>query len=174
MTRSAEPLVVGRVVGDVVDMFVPSVELVVSYPIRQVNNGCQINPSAVARPPQIQIEGQGFDDSLFTLIMIDPDAPSPSEPLLREWVHWIVTDIPTGLNSTPGQEILPYDAPKPMLGIHRYVFVLFRQLGGPLVAMAPTKRSNFKTREFAAQHGLGLPVAVVYFNSQKHAGSRRR
>jgi hypothetical protein len=24
-------------------------------------------------------------------VMIDPDAPSPSEPTMREWVHWSVT-----------------------------------------------------------------------------------
>lgn len=24
-------------------------------------------------------------------VMTDPDAPSPSEPIMREWVHWFVT-----------------------------------------------------------------------------------
>jgi hypothetical protein len=38
MARSIEPLVVGRVVGDVIDMFVPSVDLAVQYTSRQVNN----------------------------------------------------------------------------------------------------------------------------------------
>jgi hypothetical protein len=38
MARSIEPLVVGRVVGDVIDMFVPSVDLAIQYTSRQVNN----------------------------------------------------------------------------------------------------------------------------------------
>eukprot|EP00249_Psilotum_nudum_P025358 c29750_g1_i1 orf=523-1044(+) len=173
MARSNEPLVVGRVVGDVLDMFVPSVEMLVRYPIRQVNNGCEIKPLAVVERPQVQIGGRKFGDAFFTLIMTDPDAPSPSEPSLREWVHWIVTDIPEGTDATRGREVLPYDAPKPLVGIHRYVFVLFKQLG-PLIVIPPTARSNFKIREFAAEYGLGLPVAAVYFNSQKQASGRRR
>lgn len=34
--------------------------------------------------------------------MVDPDAPSPSEPTLREWLHWIVVDIPEGADATKG------------------------------------------------------------------------
>ncbi len=28
--------------------------------------------------------------------MSDPDAPSPEHPSHREWLHWIVADIPGG------------------------------------------------------------------------------
>ena len=70
-------------------------------------------------------------------------------------------------------EILDYEPPKPLIGIHRYVFILFKQEGSLLV-MPPVHRNNFKTREFANVCNLGLPVAVVYFNAQKQAGGRRR
>ncbi|GMN72883.1 hypothetical protein TIFTF001_052084 [Ficus carica] len=66
MAASVDPLVVGRVIGDVVDMFIPSLSVSVYFGSRHV--------------------------------MIDPDAPSPSEPSMREWVHWIVVDIPGGTN----------------------------------------------------------------------------
>nr|QVX19916.1 flowering locus T/terminal flower 1-2 [Anemia villosa] len=170
MARSTEPLAVGRVIGDVIDMFIPSAEMVVAYPARQVNNGCEIKVSAVTDRPRVQIGGQ---DGLYTLVMTDPDAPSPSEPLMREVVHWIVTDIPAGTDATYGREILTYEAPKPMIGIHRYVFVLFKQLG-PLVVMPPLYRNNFNSRDFAITYDLGFPAAAVYFNCQKQAGGRRR
>lgn len=37
----------------------------------------------------------------------------------------------------------------------------------PLQAAAPAERRLFSTRKFAAQHGLGDPVAVTWFNSHK-------
>ncbi|KAG5062377.1 hypothetical protein JHK85_003560 [Glycine max] len=59
------------------------------------------------------------------------------------------------------------------MGIHRLVFVLFRQLGRETV-YAPGWRQNFNTREFAELYNLGLPVAAVYFNIQRESGSGGR
>lgn len=171
MARSTEPLTVGRVIGDVIDNFSPNAEMVVSYPIRQVSNGCEIKTTALVDRPRIRIGGSS--DALYALVMVDPDAPSPSEPSCREWVHWIVTDIPGGGDASYGLEILHYEPPKPVIGIHRYVFVLFKQ-DGPLLVMPPMYRNNFSTRDFALTCDLGLPVASVYFNAQKQAGGRRR
>lgn len=56
-----------------------------------------------------------------------------------------------------------------MMGIHRIVFVLFRQQGRETV-YAPGWRQNFITREFAELYNLGLPVAAVYFNIQRESG----
>ena len=119
MARSVEPLVVGRVIGDVLDMFTPATEFTVHYGTKQVTNGCDIKPSAAADQPHLQILGPPVSSSLYTLVcnsfkkkiinflthsccqwfnvqycgnnmqvMVDPDAPSPSEPRLREWLHW--------------------------------------------------------------------------------------
>nr|BAX00859.1 MOTHER OF FT AND TFL1-like protein [Ficus carica] len=177
MARSLEPLVVGKVIGDVVDMFSPAVEFTVRYGAKQVSNGCEIKPSATADHPKAQILGPPNPSNLYTLVMVDPDAPSPSEPTLREWLHWIVVDIPEGLDATKGKEVVAYMGPKPPTGIHRYVLVLFRQRNGTRLAgsvPSPEVRSNFSTRRFAAQYDLGLPVAAVYFNSQKEPATRKR
>ncbi|GLT63535.1 hypothetical protein SLA2020_360940 [Shorea laevis] len=173
MTASVDPLVVGRVIGDVVDMFVPSVNMSVSYGSKHVANGCQLKPSMTIDPPKITISGHNSKD-LYTLVMTDPDAPSPSEPSMREWVHWIVVDIPGGTNPNQGKEILHYVGPRPPVGIHRYVLVLFQQKGPLGLVDQPTSRANFSTRAFAEHLDLGLPVATVYFNAQKEPASRRR
>lgn len=73
-----------------------------------------------------------------------------------------------------GNEILPYVGPRPPIGIHRYILVLFRQKGPLGLVDQPASRANFNTRLFAAQLDLGLPVATVYFNSQKEPASKRR
>ncbi|OWM62629.1 protein MOTHER of FT and TFL1 isoform X3 [Punica granatum] len=172
MASSVDPLIVGRVIGDVVDMFVPTVNISVNYGSKHVNNGCDIKPSMSADTPKVTISGR--PDQLYTLVMTDPDAPSPSEPSMREWVHWIVVDIPGGTNVSRGREILPYMGPRPPVGIHRYILVLFQQRAPLGLVDQPTSRANFNTRHFAAHFGLSLPVATVYFNSQKEPANRRR
>uniref|UniRef100_R7W461 Protein MOTHER of FT and TF 1 n=1 Tax=Aegilops tauschii TaxID=37682 RepID=R7W461_AEGTA len=145
MSRCVDPLVVGRVIGEVVDMFVPSVAMAVAYGARDLSNGCHV--------------------------MTDPDAPSPSEPTMREYLHWIVVNIPGGTDATKGEVVVPYMGPRPPVGIHRYVL----KTRFPYVEAAPPEeRAYFNTRAFAANHELGLPVAVVYFNSQKEPSGHRR
>ena len=62
-----------------------------------------------------------------------------------------------------------YENPRPTMGIHRFVFVLFQQLGRQTV-YAPGWRQNFNTRDFAACYSLGAPVAAAYFNCQREGG----
>lgn len=76
-----------------------------------------------------------------------------------------------------GREVVSYVGPNPPTGIHRYVFVAFKQTGGAaegVEAEAEERRANFNTRQFASKHGLALPVAAIYFNSQKEAKPKTR
>ncbi|KAF8027781.1 hypothetical protein BT93_E0644 [Corymbia citriodora subsp. variegata] len=172
--RDRDPLVVGRVIGDVLDAFTRSISLRVIYNNREVNNSCELKPSQVVNQPRIEIGGDDLR-TFYTLVMVDPDAPSPSDPNLREYLHWLVTDIPATTGASFGHEIVCYESPRPSMGIHRFVFVLFRQLGRQTV-YAPGWRQNFNTRDFAELYNLGSPVAALYFNCQRESGSggRRR
>ncbi|NP_001267907.1 flowering locus T [Vitis vinifera] len=169
MPRERDPLVVGRVVGDVLDPFLRSITLRVTYNNREVANGCEFRPSQLVSQPRVDIGGDDLR-TFYTLVMVDSDAPSPSNPNLREYLHWLVTDIPATTGANFGQEIVCYESPRPTAGIHRFVFVLFRQLGRQTV-YAPGWRQNFNTRDFAELYNLGLPVAAVYFNCQREGGS---
>ncbi|KAL1813822.1 hypothetical protein DCAR_0626198 [Daucus carota subsp. sativus] len=174
MSRMIEPLAAGRVVGEVVDIFSPSVKMKVTYNSNKlVCNGHELMPSVITWRPRVEIGGQDLREA-YTLIMTDPDAPSPSDPYLKEHIHWIVTDIPGTTDVSFGREVLSYETPKPVIGIHRYVFVLFKQRGRHAVNGAPSSRDNFSTRCFSEEYGLGLPVAAVYFNAQRETAARRR
>ena len=70
MASSTNPLVVARVIGHVIDMFVPSMDMAVYYGSKQVTNGYEIKPSATVDRPNMQIAGRHFDDSLYTLVPI--------------------------------------------------------------------------------------------------------
>ncbi|KAK4266003.1 hypothetical protein QN277_026981 [Acacia crassicarpa] len=174
MPRSTDALVVGRVVGDVLDPFMRSVPMSVTYSNnREVINGCELKPSHVVNPPRVEVGDADFR-TFYTLVMVDPDAPSPSDPSLREYLHWLVTDIPASLGPSYGHEVVSYESPRPTMGIHRYVFVLFRQSMGRQVVDSPGWRPNFNTRDFAQLYNLGPPVAALFFNCQRESGSGGR
>ncbi|CAH8387845.1 unnamed protein product [Eruca vesicaria subsp. sativa] len=163
-----DPLVVGGVIGDVLDRFTRTIDLRVTYGQREVTNGFDIRPSQILNKPRVEIGGDDLRN-FYTLVMVDPDVPSPSNPHLREYLHWLVTDIPATTGTNFGNEIVSYESPRPTSGIHRIVFVLFRQLGRQTV-YEPGWRLQFNTREFASLYNLGLPVAAVYYNCQRDNG----
>ncbi|XP_078175039.1 protein MOTHER of FT and TFL1 homolog 1-like [Carex rostrata] len=177
MGSNVDPLVVGGVIGEVVDLFVPTTMMDVNFGTKHVNNGCDIKPSLAADPPFVKIGGRPCH--LFTLVMTDPDAPSPSEPSMRECLHWLVINIPGGTSPIQGDEVISYVGPKPPLGIHRYTLVLFQQKSRlstasiELPAKTRETRAEFNTRNFADQNDLGMPVAAAYFNSHKEPNRRR-
>lgn len=57
MARSVQSLAVGKVIGDVVDMFTPTVEFGVYYggSSMKITNGCKLKPSVVADKPIVLI-----------------------------------------------------------------------------------------------------------------------
>ncbi|XP_078170064.1 protein HEADING DATE 3A-like [Carex rostrata] len=170
--RRGDPLAIGRVIGDVVDPFVRSTSLSVAYGTREVTSGSELRPSQVVQQPRVDVGGADLR-TFYTLVMVDPDSPSPSDPHLREYLHWLVIDIPGTTNATFGQEIMCYESPRPTSGIHRIAFVLFQQLGRQTV-YAPGWRPNFNTRDFAELYDLASPVAAAYFNCQRESGSGGR
>lgn len=76
MAASVDPLVVGRVIGDVVDMFIPSVSMSVYFGSKHVTNGCDIKPSMAITPPKVTLTGNM--DNLYTLVIIIFISSSPS------------------------------------------------------------------------------------------------
>lgn len=70
MSREIEPLIVGRVVGDVLEMFNPSVTMRVTFNSNTiVSNGHELAPSLLLSKPRVEIGGQDLR-SFFTLVRI--------------------------------------------------------------------------------------------------------
>lgn len=76
------------------------------------------------------------------------------------------------MNELTGDEIVCYENPQPAAGIHRIVFVLFRQLQGRQMIHPPGWRQNFNIRDFAEVYNLGKPVAAIYFTCKRDIASR--
>lgn len=62
--------------------------------------------------------------------MTDPDAPSRKNPTFREVRHWTVVNIP-GNNLSKGETIIEFIGSGPPVGtgLHRYIFLLYKQNG---------------------------------------------
>jgi len=66
---STDPLVIGRVIGDVLDSFTPTIKMTVTFCKKQVYNGHELFPSTVTTWPRVEIGG-GDLRSFFTLVYI--------------------------------------------------------------------------------------------------------
>ncbi|PHT37450.1 hypothetical protein CQW23_21023 [Capsicum baccatum] len=146
--------------------------MTITFNNKLVCNGHELYPSAISARPKVEVHG-GDLRTFFTLVMTDPDVPGPSDPYLREHLHWVVTDIPGTTDTTFGRELVSYEIPRPNIGIHRFVFVLFKQKRRSSVSQ-PTVRDHFNTRDFAQENELEQPVAAVFFNAQRETAARRR
>lgn len=63
------PLVVSRVIGDVIDPFTATTEFRVTIDGRSIYNGYRLRPSQVAARPRVEIGGEEFR-TLHTLVSI--------------------------------------------------------------------------------------------------------
>ena len=100
--------------------------------------------------------------------MVDPDATSRATPTLRNVLHWLVVNI-KGKDFTGAYTFAGYWGPAPPAGsgLHRYAFYYFRQSGVlDLTGTDAGTRLNFSVKDFAAQYGLGNPVAGNFFQAQ--------
>ncbi|RWW83803.1 hypothetical protein BHE74_00007676, partial [Ensete ventricosum] len=77
---SRDALVVGNVVGDVLDPFLKSATMKLTYN-KELTNGSELKPSVVANEPRVEIRGHN-PRTLYTL------------------VNRLVTDIPETTNAT--------------------------------------------------------------------------
>jgi phosphatidylethanolamine-binding protein (PEBP) family uncharacterized protein len=85
-------------------------------------------------------------DTLYTLLIWDPDAPSPS------YIHLLAINLRSS-NLSTGQTLLSYEPPTPPSGIHRYYTTVYQQKG--LIDLpAPKERAHFDVDEFVNSYSL--------------------
>ncbi|KAK4396737.1 protein CENTRORADIALIS [Sesamum angolense] len=158
----SEALVIGRVIGDVVDNFSSTVKMSVRYKCNNhVYNAHQLFPSTLASTPKVHVLG-GDMRTFFTLIMTDPDVPGPTDPYLREHLHWkrsgeLRNSKAKHRDSSAGIRAVQTEEEVQLQGI-----------------APPVCRDGFSTRKFAEENELGLPVAALFFNCQRPSASTRR
>ncbi|XP_053946672.1 protein D2-like [Anastrepha ludens] len=160
-----------EVVPDVIPS-APNQFLKVTY-----DNALEVQPGAELTPTQVKsqplVEWAADHDAFYTLIMTDPDAPSRREPTFREFKHWLVGNIP-GNDISQGEVLAAYvgSGPPQGTGLHRYVFLLYKQAGKlefleeRVGNNSRNGRPKFRAAGFAEKYGLGEPVAANFYQAQ--------
>jgi len=155
-----------RITPDLVDSFSPTLDLKVFYSKGgEVKFGNEMTPADTGDFPLVQWSGKDTKDvdktHLFTLVMVDPDAPG------GHWLHWIQMNIKGSQAGRDGDTITFYAGPTPPkgTGVHRYVFLLFKQ-HGKLDQATIKARNKFHVREFMKKHHLGDPVGCNWFSAR--------
>jgi phosphatidylethanolamine-binding protein (PEBP) family uncharacterized protein len=86
-----------------------SAELVIKYGSLRIENGMTISPDRLQDEPFVSMTPK---NDTFTLLVVDPDAPTPGHPKYRSWLHWLVVNIP-GNDPARGEEVEAYMPPEP-------------------------------------------------------------
>lgn len=93
----SEMLTKAKILPDVVSQLPPEVyNLVVMYREVEVENGVHLRVAGTQMKPHVELRGKSFGgaEDKWTLLMVDPDAPSPESPTARNFLHWLVVNIP--------------------------------------------------------------------------------
>ncbi|CDW56832.1 phosphatidylethanolamine binding protein [Trichuris trichiura] len=126
-----------------------------------------LTPSDVRHAPHV-LTWNAYMNQLYTLLMTDPDAPSRDNPINREFLHWLVVNIPMNHISS-GDTVAQYvgSGPPQGTGLHRYVFTVYLQKSrlfpNPEACFDKIARRKWSTRNFAEENYLGQPEAGNFF-----------
>nr|ATU82926.1 secreted Phosphatidylethanolamine-binding protein-like protein [Pristhesancus plagipennis] len=149
----------------------PGGKLVVKFGSSEVNNGNVLTPTQVKNTPKVEWEAD--DNAFYTLCLTDPDAPSRKDPKNREWQHWLVVNIP-GNHINEGEVLTGYvsSAPPKGSGLHRYVFLVYKQPRKitfeeqKISATSGKNRSKFSISNFAKRYNLGDPAFGNFYQAE--------
>jgi phosphatidylethanolamine-binding protein (PEBP) family uncharacterized protein len=138
----------------VIDDFLPSLTLSVSWSDVHAKLGNTINPKHLQKQPTITLHDEtsssATSDVSYVVTLTDPDAPSRDNPKWSEMCHWIAANLTLSSSTfsilplpgfslgskvgrTSGSDnVMPYKAPgpPPKTGKHRYVFLVFAPKNG--------------------------------------------
>ena len=139
-----------------------------------VRDGLFIPLDKTKKTPKINFDR--YPSEKYTIVTIDPDAPSRKNPIYKYWLHLLI------INND--QKVIPYESPSPPKGSgkHRYIFYLLKQQNtinknklmtpnkNPQIVdnikISDIKRNNFNFGEFMHDNNLEI-VDSVYFETEE-------
>ncbi|XP_055934592.1 protein D2-like [Argiope bruennichi] len=150
-----------KIVPDIVsDM--PEKPLQVTFFNKSFDCGTNTGYFRSLKAPTIQY--QADNETLYTLIMLDADAPFPDLNISTTFLHWLIVNIP-GNNVNEGQTIASYIVPfpPPLLGPHRYIILIYQQPEKIDPKEESPARFSFNVNAYARSHNLQGPSYGYFF-----------
>ncbi|KAJ4296192.1 hypothetical protein N0V90_006236 [Kalmusia sp. IMI 367209] len=159
-----EELKKAEIIPTVIDDFLPSLTLSVSWKKDSADLGNTIKPKRLQQEPTITLHDETDPDGLSTseisyvVTLTDPDAPSREDPEWSEMCHWIAANVSIAQETVSilpmpifgaeeyeragsPDDVIEYKPPGPpkKTGKHRYVFLVFAPKNGTTEALHPSK-----------------------------------
>lgn len=103
---------------------------------------------------QPQLNWSNVEGKLYTVLMLDPDAPSRSDPRFRNYLHWCLVNVPNPRQLDKGFTACEYMGPAPPAGSgpHRYAFLVWQQEGAIERPQQCADRKSFDVRNWLHTH----------------------
>ncbi|KAL4946940.1 phosphatidylethanolamine-binding protein [Aspergillus filifer] len=146
--------------------FTPKTELGITYGDKDVTLGNLFRVSEVKSAPTISFaaEVSASETTTYTLLHIDPDAPTPDDPKFAYWRHWVVTGLKPadGISDAPALTAYLGPGPKDDSRPHRYLFLLFQEPEGLSLSKEDVggeefvQRRSFQAADWVKANGLEL------------------
>jgi len=120
-----------HVVPDVIDTWPGEVVRVEYDSSHHVNLGNVLDVKSTQKLPKIFFNSDA--DQFYTVMVVDPDALSRETHEFRNFCHFVVVNVPgvsgDHVDVHKGHTVVPYmgPAPPPKTGLHRYVFLVYKQ-----------------------------------------------
>ncbi|KAF1969149.1 PEBP-like protein [Bimuria novae-zelandiae CBS 107.79] len=169
-----EELKKAEIIPTVIDDFLPSLTLSVSWKKDDADLGNTIKPKRLQNQPSVSLYDEADPDGVspaldlsYVVTLTDPDAPSRDDPEWSEMCHWIAANVsvsqktfsilPMPIFGAVDYEeagglddVVEYKPPGPpeKTGKHRYVFLAFAPKNGttePLHLSKPKERQHWGT-----------------------------
>lgn len=121
-----------------------------SQPPRTILKLIYENSNKSTKPIILLETEEPMPNQYYSLIMVDPDAPSSSNPIYADFVHWIITNMILENNRiSQGNQIIEYmkPTPPPGSGSHHYISLLFQHKTPALTEFKIEKRSSHNTNK---------------------------
>lgn len=153
------------IIPDLFSTFRAEKPLNISYGGKMINFGDRLDVQSASNMPNVSFSGD--ENCLYSLLMVDPDAPSHSNPTNRDYLHWMILNVPAD-RITNGNELMRYMGPSPPQGSgpHRYCFMLLQQKRLlDTAVIGSLQRQKFNTKNFIDTYGM-QPVGIQMFFSE--------
>jgi len=151
-----------------VDWCAANKQILVEYDKRSINCGNNYKLTGLFdRRPTVKFNNQFETGKYYTLVMLDPDAPSRKNPKFRSWLHWIVINIQSGRVKN-GTEVVSYrpPTPPPGSGKHRYIFFLLQQEQRLKKVITVKDRASFDLNAYASKNKISRVSGFLYFTTE--------
>ncbi|XP_052743888.1 protein D2-like [Bicyclus anynana] len=134
----------------------------------KIHLGNKIPAYGTVNPPVVYYEAK--PEVLHTIVILDADPPSAIAPVDTQMIHALLINVPGNKLAQSNYATAYYPTVPPVgSGYHRIVLLVYQQpcwINMDSVQKLNGNYDNFSITRFAAEHGLGSPIAGNFYLTQ--------